>query len=140
MPRRLQKTPRAARPIDRPVFTPSPVADSPFLGMSLRRRSMLGQRASPSPGILRPVRQDTMDVYIHQLQRNRRVAQLGTGKASATAAARVALPKKPQLALQQNATKLLRDAQERSERLREKESLREEVEAEGGYYFSDEDE
>jgi len=101
---------------------------------------MLGQGASPSPGILRPVRQDTMDVYIHQLQRNRRVAHLGTGKASATGAATVALPRKPHLALQQNATKLLRDAQERSERLREKESLREEVEAEGGYYFSDEDE
>ena len=41
--------------------------------------------------------------------------------------------------MQENAARLLREAQKAQERQRERASLREEVEAEEGYYFSDED-
>jgi hypothetical protein len=128
----MQKTPKAARPLPPPTFTPSPT-----LGAT---------PGSTGATILRPLRQATVDAYVHQLQRSRRMG-LAVGAAATTtrtgtaAAAAVAVVgvKRPGLAAQATASRLLREAQAHAERLRERASLRDEVEAEGGYYFSDED-
>ena len=87
------------------------------------------------------MRQEALDSYIHQLHRSRRMgSSLGTRQQRpAPVAPATALAKRPGVALQENASRLLRDVQARTERQRERASLREEVEAEGGYYFSDED-
>ena len=102
-----------------------------------------GGMAAPSPDLLRPLRPEAVDSYIHQLQKGRRVGAVLAARPHTATAGPVAVggvgAKRPGVALQENAARLLREAQKAQERQRERASLREEVEAEEGYYFSDED-